>query len=146
VFGIFKSEKRRLSKLRQDFEDISFRATRNMNTLEFHTFSGGLQDFPIDQELPFISPTQLSSSEWKNISVELHDEAMRVFQDGERIAGINGEAHRALADVLAYFSIKAETCSIRSSEALALRIAMDAFEKVTHNYHEKLLSSLSNEQ
>ena len=138
MFGLFKNKKTSVADLRAGFESVEHRASEVMNTLELHSFSNALEDYPNKKGVEFQNPSSQSSSAWLKLAKELNTDAQSVLEIAKSADEVEMHAQVALSVALEYLALRAAANGDNSADAAALRAEMDRFETETANISKKL--------
>jgi hypothetical protein len=136
MFGLFGGDKRKVQKLRLDFEDIRQRFLFRTEWYAQYNFAVVYQnDAQRIQELrSSLAPGH--SEKRKILAAELKHNANEAWRFGQRSSGFEGEDIRAAADALALLSISVEAEGYETPDALTLCSDISAFEKVVIDKRE----------
>jgi hypothetical protein len=128
MFGIFKSDLRRVRDFRIEYEDIRQRVIYKMNPFEQYSFISGYDHVlsSIQETIDSIAEKDLES--WRKIGDELRVLGQNGWREYERMSGMNGEGGRAGSQGLFMLSLRCSANGYNIAEALTLRMDIKTFE------------------
>ncbi len=134
MFGFFENDKKKIARLRNDFEDIRQRVLFKMNPFEQYSFGTVFDHIPkeIADPLANIGETDLAS--WKKFGEGLLEYARVAYKQFSKMSGLAGEGGRAGSEGLALLAIETLTKSYNIAEATVLRGDIERFRTTVNEF------------